>query len=92
VWWSAPPQVPVAPPKKTKKKPKPPQPQKKRKTALQVSILLWLVIVAGFVLLTGSTLTTAVGALVALVPAALTYTALSARRRRQLTQLPGRPR
>jgi hypothetical protein len=91
VWWSAPQQAPV-PPKTTKTKKKPPQPQQKKKSALPVSIVIWLAIVAGFAVLAGNAITIAVGALVALVPAALTYTALSAKRRRQLTQLPGRPR
>jgi eukaryotic-like serine/threonine-protein kinase len=95
VWWSqsGPQQAPAAPPNKTRKtkKPKVAQQQKKR-SALPVSILVWLVFAAAFAALSGNYLTTAVGALVSLVPAALTYTALSARRWRQLTKLPGRPR
>jgi eukaryotic-like serine/threonine-protein kinase len=92
VWWSQsdPRQTTATPPKKATKLKL--AKQQKKKSALPVSILVWLAFVAGFAALSGNYLTVMVGALVSLVPASLTYTALSVKRRRQLTKLSGRPR
>jgi eukaryotic-like serine/threonine-protein kinase len=89
VWWSqaGTRKVPV-PPGKTKV----PQQQQKKRSALPVSILVWLICAVAFAAWSGLSVAAVVGALVALVPASLTYSALSAKRRRQLTKLPGRPR